>query len=156
MKFLTFVWACESVCHTENKQDFYNESFRLLKPGGRLVMAEYMRFSRPNPLGTEEKMLKGFSGWAIKDIDTVEEHYQNALNAGLGNIEIKDCSPYVRVSFRNVLRHCKRWKNLGKMLKKTGVRNATQHSNLMGTIDICETFLAGTWCYAMLVAEKPN
>ncbi|MEN0006548.1 MAG: methyltransferase domain-containing protein, partial [Bacteroidota bacterium] len=41
------VWACESVCHAQKKRAFYQEAYRVLKPGGRLVLAEYLRSARP-------------------------------------------------------------------------------------------------------------
>lgn len=148
------VWACESVCHAENKADFYREAARLLKPGGRLVMAEYMRFHRPMEEPSESKMLRGFSGWAISDIDAGKEHFDMATQAGLEKIIIRDCSKYVRVSFRNVWRHCKRWLWLGKILRAVGIRSKVQHGNLTGTIDICETFLDGHWFYGLLTAVK--
>ena len=155
-KSFDIVWACESVCHAIDKSAFYKEALRLLKPGGRLVMAEYMRFTRPNSYNAEKKMLKGFSGWAIADICSAREHFDMATGVGFKKLVIKDCSCYVRVSFRNVLRHCKRWSHLGKALKFTGLRNAVQHRNLMGTIDICETFMQGAWFYGLLIAEKPG
>ncbi|MEP7189784.1 MAG: methyltransferase domain-containing protein, partial [Roseiflexaceae bacterium] len=35
------VWALESLCHAPAKAAFYREVARLLRPGGRLVLAEY-------------------------------------------------------------------------------------------------------------------
>lgn len=148
------VWACESVCHAEKKLAFYKEASRVLKPGGKIVMAEYMRYHRQLPKDAENTMLNGFSGWAINDIDSGAEHYHMALESGFENILINDCSAYVRVSFRNVLRHCKRWLWLGRILLSLKVRSKVQHGNLVGTIGICETFLNGHWFYGLLTAKK--
>ena len=34
------IWAVESVCYSEPKEDFLKESYRLLKKGGRLIIAD--------------------------------------------------------------------------------------------------------------------
>lgn len=38
------VWAIESVCHAANKEDFIKEAYRLLKPGGQLILADFFYF----------------------------------------------------------------------------------------------------------------
>jgi tocopherol O-methyltransferase len=43
----SLIWACESVCHAQEKINFYKEAYRLLKPGGSLIIAEYFRTARP-------------------------------------------------------------------------------------------------------------
>src|SRR5262245_29829055 len=42
------VWSLESLCHAPGKDAFYREAARLLRPGGRLVVAEYVRAARPD------------------------------------------------------------------------------------------------------------
>ena len=34
------VWGCESICYADDKEQFIKEACRLLKPGGRLVVAD--------------------------------------------------------------------------------------------------------------------
>lgn len=148
------VWACESVCHATNKSEFYQEAARVLKKGGRLVMAEYMRYHPMLPKEQESKFMSGFAGWAIYNIESGATHFELAKLAGFDSIMIRDCSAYVRVSFRNIWRHCKRWLWLGRLLQIIRIRSSVQHGNLEGTKAICETFLDGLWAYGLLTAVK--
>ena len=50
------IWACESLCHAPSKNSFYTEAFRLLKPGVRIVVAEYIRHQR-NLIPEDEAIL---------------------------------------------------------------------------------------------------
>src|SRR5262249_35256079 len=54
------VWAVESACHAPDKRAFIQEARRLLRPGGRLGMVEYMRVSRPLPSADDEDVLRSW------------------------------------------------------------------------------------------------
>ena len=41
------VWAIEAVCHAKDKSQFYKEAYRVLKPGGKLLIGENLRTARP-------------------------------------------------------------------------------------------------------------
>ena len=62
---MDFVIGIESFCHAENKQSVFNEAFRVLKIGGRLIVFDYVEKRKPKTL-IEESLLNEFrQGWAV-------------------------------------------------------------------------------------------
>lgn len=148
------VWACESVCHAAEKAAFYREAFRLLKPGGRLVMAEYMRSGRPVSPEGEHLLAAWLRPWAIPDIDTAEEHRQNALAAGFRNVEIRDVTANVQVSLRNLHEISTRWLPLGRVCRFFRLVDDVRLGNARASVRQYEALQAGAWKYGMLLAKK--
>src|SRR5579875_649828 len=80
------IWAIESVCYANDKAEFTNKAFRLLKNGGRLIMADF--FKRNDLNEKDNAVVKRWAnGWAINDFATQEKFHQQLLNAGFKNIE---------------------------------------------------------------------
>lgn len=149
------VWACESLCHSPAKHLFYQEAFRLLRPGGVLVIAEYMRTGRPLSERQEFLLADWLSGWVIPDIDTAEEHQSHAENAGFSGMAIRDITAHTWVSHRNLHTHARRWWWLGRLLHAAGIRSATQHGNHRGAFRQFEALKEKAWIYGLGRAEKP-
>ncbi len=156
-KSFDVVWACESVCHASPKIDFFREAFRLLKPGGRLVLADYMRSNRPLS-ETDEKLLrkKWLHNWAINDIDTGKEYDHNLAEAGFEDINIENVNRNMQVSLRNLHEKCTRSYPLELILRLLRIRTSVQHGNLVGSIHQYRAFQKGLWWYGMITANKPN
>ena len=148
------VWACESVCHAAEKTAFYREAFRVLKPGGRLVMAEYMRSGRPVSPEGERLLAAWLRPWAIPDIDTPEEHRHNAQAAGFQTVDIRDVTPNVRVSLRNLHEISTRWLPLGELFRFFRLVGDVRLGNARASVRQYEALQAGAWKYAMLLAKK--
>lgn len=148
------VWACESLCHSPEKSRFYREAFRLLRPGGRLVIAEYMRSGRPMAKEQESLLKEWVTGWAIPDLDTAAEHEDHARQAGFRKTEIKDVTAHTRISHRNLHKQARRWWRVGQALHLLGIRNTIQHQNHKGAMRQFHALEAGAWFYALAVAEK--
>ena len=148
------VWACESQCHADRKLDFYQEAFRVLKPGGRLVVADYMRTSRPvSPLG--ESLLEGWlRAWAIPDLDTREEHADYLQSVGFQSFEIKDITKNVRTSLRNLHDLCRKWLPIGKVLLFFRIVNKVRLQNVRACIRQYEALQEGAWFYVTVLGRK--
>jgi ubiquinone/menaquinone biosynthesis C-methylase UbiE len=153
-KTFDLVWACESVCHAADKAAFYREAFRVLKPGGRLVMAEYMRAARPLPPESERLLAAWLRPWAIPDIGTAAEHRAHALAAGFQQVEIKNATGNVRVSLRNLHETSVRWLPFGRFLNLLGLVNNVRLGNAEASVCQYEALQAGAWEYGLLWAMK--
>ena len=150
------VWALESLCHAADKPAFYREAARVLRPGGRLVVAEYMRASRPLGAGGERLVRTWLDGWAIPDLDTPAEHRAHALRAGLAEAEVEDYTARVRPSLRRLFRIARVSYPFALTARVLGLRSAVQHGNVTAAIRQYEALEQGHWVYGILTAMKPS
>lgn len=148
------VWACESQCHCPEKADFYREVFRVLRPGGRLVVADYVRTARPLSPAQERLIAEWLHPQAIPDIDTRTEHEQAAAAAGFAQVDVRDITPNVRVSLRNLHEICSNWLWWGKLLRFFRLISAVRLGNVRASIRQYEAVQAGAWFYALVTARK--
>jgi tocopherol O-methyltransferase len=146
------VWAMESVCHATDKAAFYREARRVLRPGGRLGVVEYMRTSRPLPDGGEALLHSWLSGWAIPDIATANEHREWASVCGFQTLELTDITPQVRPSLVRLHRMATLAWPQARLLRALHLRTAAQHGNVRGARDQFRALRRHLWFDAMLTA----
>jgi len=150
----TVIWACESMCHAQQKINFYKEAFRLLKPGGRLICADYFRTDRPLYKDDEELLLSWLNGWSIKDIDTIAEHKSNARQCGFVDFSVDDITQYTRPSLRHLHSMSSKLWRFGQFLKTIGLRNKINHGNHFSSIKQFEALENKLWLYGLLSIKK--
>lgn len=148
------VLATESLCHAPDKAAFYLEAARLLRPGGRLVVAEYVR--RVDPLEPDARRLlsEWLDGWALPGLDTAAEHYGHALAAGFEDIRVEDRSREFRRSLRRLYAMTAASYPLAWIGHMVGLRSRVQHGNVVGSLRAWQSLVRGTWFYATVTATR--
>jgi cyclopropane fatty-acyl-phospholipid synthase-like methyltransferase len=86
------VWGCESICYADDKQKFIQEAYRLLKPGGRLVVADGFITKFEN---NEHPIIRQWlDGWQVNYLETLERFCSFMQQTGFSNILYRDISTY--------------------------------------------------------------
>lgn len=149
------VWALESVCYAPSKRAFAREAFRVLRSGGRLVLADGFsgraRFS-PAEQATMDAWLHN---WAVPSLDTVEDFQAHLEAEGFREIRFTDVTPNVMPSARLLYRHSLYGLPLGRLAEWLGIRTRVQTRNIIGCRHQYAAFRDGLGRYGLFYAERP-
>ncbi len=97
------VWSIESVCHAENKREYLKEMFRILKPGGKIILADF--FVRNELNVSEQKSMDNWShAWAVPAFESMERFSDFAKEVGFNNIEVQDITSHIEKSVKRLYR----------------------------------------------------
>jgi cyclopropane fatty-acyl-phospholipid synthase-like methyltransferase len=95
------IWACESMCHTPDKTVFLNECYRLLKPGGKVILCDY--FLRNETQNDPKELIKKWlSTWAISKIVALDTFEALVQKAGFRNFNSWDYSTNIYPSAKRM------------------------------------------------------
>lgn len=146
----------ESICYAEAKLDFLKEAKRLLKPGGRLVLAENLQ-GKAELNEAENRILYtyGFNGCKVQSLDTQADYESNLKALNFNSIEFIDKSKAVRPSILRLRRFFypawlyNQWHRLiGKPFSPTQEANTKMCYYLLSGLD------RGLWKYGLIKAVK--
>jgi tocopherol O-methyltransferase len=149
------VWALESLCHAVDKRAFYREAFRVLRPGGRLVVAEYVRTKRHLDPASAQLMGEWLAGWSMPDLNTGEEHVSAADDVGFADVKLVDYTWATRRSLRRLYKLSLIAWPINHVLHGLGLRSKAQNSNVVASRRQYELLERGAWFYGILSATKP-
>jgi tocopherol O-methyltransferase len=123
------IWAIESVCHVPDKHEFLVESRRLLRPGGRLVIADGFRSPQFFNLADERLLRDWLSGWAVPDLATTDELTSAACRLGFAHVQVEDATINVWPSAQRMYHLARVLYPLGTVKRALGFLTDTQLAN---------------------------
>ncbi len=150
------VWALESVCHCDDKIAFIKEAYRMLKPGGRLMVADFFQFKHDLNAAEAERMRFWLDGWALPHLANVSDFGAAIARVGFQNVECDDITPNVIRSSRRIWKASLIILPLSKPLELVGLRSKRQTANVLAARHQYTTMRDGLWGYSVFTARKPS
>ena len=147
------IWALESVGSANDKIAFLKEANRLLKSEGRIVVADYFKTSN-YAIDDEPEMKTWLNGWAISNIETVNNFKENLETEGFSGIKVADFTKEITKSSRRMY--------LASILGFFGTKaynlfyNASPFSKIHYKSGMAQykTLRKGLWEYKIISAKK--
>lgn len=147
------VWAIESVCYAEDKGVFLQEVKRILRPGGRLVVADFWKKKECKTPEEKELMYKWLNGWAMPDLTAILEFARNMKKVGF-KVQYDDVTENILPFSRWLYRWGVVAYPLAKILEWLKIRSNVGTGNVVATILQARTLRKGLWAYVIYTGEK--
>lgn len=148
------VWAIESICHAPDKLIFLKEAFRLLKNGGRLILADF--FKAENLRGNDALQIQQWAhGWAVEDFATIKEFEKHLYEAGFTSANTEDATNAIIPSAKRLYRSYYVGSILGSLYRLINRKpTETGKKNIDTAYLQYKTLQKNLWSYQIISAEK--
>jgi SAM-dependent methyltransferase len=149
------VWGCESICYASDKELFIQEAFRLLKPGGRLVVADGFVTKFEN--NDHHYIRNWLNGWQVNYLESPSRFEDLMKKQGFENTSYRDISSHAIHSSRRLNRFYY-LANAYLLWKSITFRNRATSMQKMNIRACRYQYLAmkkGLWQYGLTVGRKP-
>ena len=150
------VWGCESICYADSKEQFIKEAFRLLKPGGRLVVADGFVTAFVN---NDHPIIRNWiDGWLVNYLESPERFQSFMYNEGFTNINYRNISKEASHSSRRLYRfyYLASLYLLWKKINFSKPATDMQKRNIKACRYQYKGMKKGLWQYGLIVGKKPE
>lgn len=150
------VWAVESSCYAPDKIDFLKEAFRILKPGGKVVVADFFNNDTIPNIADHELMKKWVKTWAIHSYAGVNEFFEKMEIAGFEDRKQKDVTENVSPTIKRLYQASLIGLPVTYTGMMLGMRNKRQTLNTWSSFYQYKTYKKNLWKYMFYTATKPK
>ncbi|MEM1255613.1 MAG: methyltransferase domain-containing protein [Cyanobacteria bacterium P01_H01_bin.21] len=150
------IWAQESICHAENQQMFLQEAYRILKPGGRLIIEDCYLFNRTYSDSDKKLLQTWFSNLFTPKLPTSEQFINWAEESGFRQITLENISSYVAPSYERIKRMLVLGYPLAAILRALRLYSDMQYRYTCGMRAQQKAFQKGLWFVGLCLAHKPS
>lgn len=152
------VWGIESICYAKSKKNFIEEAYRILKPGGRIIISEIIaEKEKSNMTPNEIKSLytNGYNKCMVESLHTEKEYYQDLENTGFKNVRIDDYTKEIYPSIRRLYYgyYAASFLNFFRKLKGSKFSDV-QLGNTKMCYNLYKSLNNKLWKYGVIYAEK--
>jgi cyclopropane fatty-acyl-phospholipid synthase-like methyltransferase len=152
----TRVFACESVCHADDTRAFLAEAFRLLRPGGRLLVCDGFLGRRPRGANEDRAYREWCQGWALPGLDTVEAFGAAMAEAGFAEVTFADRTDAVLPSARRIRRLGWTVGAVIRCLHSVGLAPESQARHAVACLRQHDVLAGGLACYGVFTGVRPG
>lgn len=148
------VWAIESLCHSPDKSRLFKELYRILKPGGRLIVADgFQKNKATNP--EDQKVFDDFIyGLAVYQTTFYNEFHDGLVAAGFRNIQRWDKTQAIIPSAKKIHRLAFFFSSAWKLLNTFGLISKIRRDNIRAGLAQWIALKKDLWLYGVYYAEK--
>lgn len=149
------VWGCESICYADDKEKFIKEAWRLLKPGGRLVVADGFVTDFAN--NDNSIIRQWLDGWQVNYLESPQRFELFMRQTGFTDIVYKNISKETTHSSRRLYKYYflgslyLLWKKINFSKPATEM----QKRNIRACKFQYKGLNKGLWQYGLIVGTKP-
>jgi len=150
------IWFTESFCHSTEPSRLLTEMYRLLKPSGRIIIADGFMANENNSPKNSELLANWLNNWAVNSIGFTPTIKKCMKEIGFQNIEIKDYSSKIAKSAKLLYRYALAAIFIRKFwaLFRRKYGNEITIKNTYGAKYQYQAFKKGLWKYEVIVGRK--